>query len=80
METRKPIHDVTIGNTRAAVWANRTDNGAYLCVTVGTQYQNGGRWKTSSSIDFSDLPDAVAALEAALSWQKSQAASPVVKC
>lgn len=76
METRKPIHEVKVGKVRAAIWANQSPNGTYHCVTLGTLYKTGERWKTSSSVDLADISDAHQALQQVSAWFETQASSP----
>jgi hypothetical protein len=50
-----PVHEVRIGLIKAAIWANKTDDGVRHNVTFERSYRDGEEWKTTSSFGRDDL-------------------------
>jgi hypothetical protein len=55
-EKQQPVHAVRLRNVRAAVWANRNENGTYYTVTFSRSYRDQeGNWHTTESFGKDDL-------------------------
>ena len=70
MTKDKPIHSVRFGAIKAAIWANKSeDGGIWYSVTVGRLYKDEeGQWKTSESLGRDDLLVAAKVLDGAHTW------------
>lgn len=55
MANAKPIAEVRIGNVKAAIWKNATENSARYNVTLRSLYKDGDAWKTTQSFGRDDL-------------------------
>ena len=66
--SQKPVHEVRLGRIKAAIWANRTDNGVRHNVTISRIYKDGEQWKDSSSFGRDDLPLVAKVCDLAHSW------------
>lgn len=52
----KPIQEVRIGNSKAAIWQNETDNGLRFNVTFQRIYRDAeGKWQSTDSFGRDDL-------------------------
>jgi hypothetical protein len=51
----KPIHEVRLGHTKAAVWKNETEAGVRYNVTFSRIYKDGDNWKSTDSFGRDDL-------------------------
>jgi hypothetical protein len=52
----KPIQEVRIGNIKAAIWQNQTDNGLRFNVTFQRIYRDDqGKWQSTDSFSRDDL-------------------------
>ena len=49
-EKQKPIHEITLGGVKVAIWANQTkDGGVRYSTTFKCQYKSGDQWKDCKS-------------------------------
>jgi len=51
----KPVHEIRMGNIKAAIWKNETDNGAQFNATFRRLYKKDDEWKSSDSFGRDDL-------------------------
>jgi hypothetical protein len=52
----RPVHEVRLGRIRAAIWANKTDDGKLRHnVTFTRIYKDGEEWRDSTSFGRDDL-------------------------
>ena len=66
---KKPVHEVKLGSIRAAVWANKSEDGrTWFNVTIGRLYRDGEQWKDSASFRRDDLPLVAKVADLALAW------------
>lgn len=62
----KPIQKFSVGGIQIAIWENEAKEGrTFNSVTMQKRYKDGEEWKTSNSLNASDLPKAVLALNKA---------------
>ena len=55
-QKQKPLQEVRIGNIKAALWKNETDNGIRFNVTFQRIYRDGeGKWQSTDSFGRDDL-------------------------
>ena len=47
----KPVHQVRLGNIKAAVWRNETESGTQFNVTFERLFKKGDEWQSSDSTD-----------------------------
>ena len=52
---QKPVHQIRIGSIKAAIWENRTENGARYNTTFSRLFKDGDSWKMSDSFGRDDL-------------------------
>jgi len=67
-----PAHEIRLGAIRAAIWANKTENGTRYNVTFERSYRDGETWKSSSSFGRDDLLVVAKAADQAHTWIVSQ--------
>jgi hypothetical protein len=64
--TTKPAAHVTLHPVRAAIWRNEHDGQAFYSVTIQRSYKDAkGKWKSSDSLNESDLLVAAKVLDLA---------------
>ena len=51
----KPVHEITDGLLRAAIWQQDGEHGPHYSVTFRRRYKDGEEWKDSSSYGRDDL-------------------------
>ena len=69
MPHTKPIHEIRLGTIRAAIWENQSrSKDTWFGVTVSRLYNDGTRWKDSSSFRRDDLPVVAKIMEMAYAW------------
>jgi len=68
----RPIHEITLGPVRAAIWANETENGVRYNVTFERSYRDGDTWKSTGSFGVNDLLVLGKAADQAHTWILSQ--------
>jgi hypothetical protein len=56
MAANRPVHEIRFGHVKAAIWANKTQNGIRHNVTFVRIYRDDDQWKTSESFGRNDLP------------------------
>ncbi len=72
METKKPDHEVKVGNVRAAVW----DNDGLYSIKISRIYRDKDeQWRSSSSLGQRDLPNLCFASIELYNWIQSRANS-----
>lgn len=54
-----------VGLTRATVWKNPSNNGAFRTVSLRRGYQKDGKWQNTNSLGVGDMAKAIRALEQA---------------
>jgi hypothetical protein len=60
METNKPIHKLSEGRVKAAIWENKTKEGkTFLNVTFSRVYRAGEQFRDSTSFGRGDLASLV---------------------
>lgn len=65
----KPVFEIRLGRIRAAIWANKTENGIRHNVTLSRLYTDGeGNWKRSESFGREDLPLVAKVADLAHTW------------
>jgi hypothetical protein len=64
----RPVHEVRFGRIRAAIWANKTENGVRHSVSVSRSYKDGDTWKNSESFFRDDLPLLAKVVDMAHTW------------
>ena len=65
----RPVHKVKVGAISASIWENESKFGKRYSVTVEQLYQDDeDKWKSTSSINSSQLPQAEKALSRAYDW------------
>jgi hypothetical protein len=45
----KPVHQIRLGNIKAAIWKNDTESGRLFNVTFERLFKNGDEWQSSDS-------------------------------
>ncbi len=45
----KPVHQVRLGNIKAAIWKNESESGTQLNVTFERLFKKGDEWQSSDS-------------------------------
>ncbi len=68
MEKSKPVHEVSYGHIKAAIWRNTTEQGVRHNVTLTRIYRKDDQWKSTDSLGRDDLLVAAKALDDAHSW------------
>jgi len=69
MSTTKPVHEVRLGTTKAAIWTNTSDNGrTRYSVSVQRIYRENDEWKRTTSFRRDDLLVLAKVLDLAHSW------------
>lgn len=71
-EKQKPIHEVRIGNVKAAVWKNETEKGPYYNVTFSRSYKDGEKWHSSDSFGRDELLTVAKVADLAHTWVFTQ--------
>ena len=71
----RPVHELRLGRIRAAIWANKTQNGTRHNVSVSRIYQDGDLWKDSASFGRDDLPLVAKIADQAHSWNFANSSS-----
>ena len=57
MGQKQPIHRISLGRIRAAIWSNQNGDGSeWFSVTINRRYQEGGEWKDATNYSRDDLP------------------------
>ena len=57
MGQKQPIHRISLGRIRAAIWSNQNGDGSeWFSVTIVRRYQNEGEWKDATNYSRDDLP------------------------
>jgi hypothetical protein len=73
MQTKpKPIHEVRLGQIKAAVWRNQTEAGVRHNVTFSRLYKDGDTWKSTDSFGRDDLLPLAKVADQAHSWIHAQ--------
>lgn len=67
-EKVKPENEIRLGNIKATIWKNETDNGALFNVTLRRIYKKGDEWKSSDSFRRDDLLVVGKVADRAQSW------------
>jgi hypothetical protein len=70
----KPVHQVRLGNIKAAIWRNETESGAQFNVTFERLFKKGDEWQSSLSFGKGDLLQLGKVASEAHSWIFAQAA------
>jgi hypothetical protein len=74
MKTKhKPIHEVRLGNIKAAVWRNDTEHGPRYNATFNRLYFDNGAWHRTESYGRDDLLLLAKVADLAHSWISQQA-------
>jgi len=68
MSSQKPVHELRIGMTTAAIWENSTSNGLRYNVRLSRLYRDGEEWKRSDSFGREELPLVARLADMAHSW------------
>lgn len=69
MSTTKPVHEVRLGTTKAAIWTNTSDDGrTRYSVSVQRIYRENDEWKRTTSFRRDDLLVLAKVLDLAHSW------------
>ena len=66
--SNKPVHEVRMGQIRAAVWENETQTGPRYNVTFTRLYKAGAQWRDSGSFGRDDLPLLAKVADQAHTW------------
>lgn len=69
-----PVHEIRLGRIRAAVWANKTENGVRHNVTLSRLYKEEDEWRNSTSFGRDDLPLVEKVADIAHRWIFEQSA------
>ncbi len=64
----RPVHEVRIGLIKAAIWANRTEDGVRHNVTFERCYKESEEWKSATSFGPDDLLKLAKVADEAHSW------------
>lgn len=67
----KPIHEIRLGNIKAAIWENHTEQGIRHSLTFTRLYKDGDQWKSTVSLGRSDLPKLTAVAQRCYEWLHS---------
>jgi len=70
----KPVHQVRLGNIKAAIWKNETESGPQFNVTFERLFKKGDEWQSSDSFGKGDLLQLGKVASEAHSWIFAQAA------
>jgi hypothetical protein len=54
-EKNKPVHEIRLGNIKAAIWKNSTENGSLYNATLRRIYKKDDEWKSTDSFGRDDL-------------------------
>ena len=69
----KPVHQIRLGNIKAAIWENTTENGKQFNVTFERLFKKGDEWQSSNSFGKGDLLQLGKVASEAHSWIFAQA-------
>lgn len=73
---KRPVHKVSVGLVRIAVWANQTKSGVMHSVTVSRSYRaKDGTWKETASFGGSELQALLEGVIQARAWIGEQGRS-----
>jgi len=72
----KPAHEVRLGNIRATIWLNSTEQGPRYNTTFERSYRDGEEWKSSDAFGRDDLLTVGFVAQEALRWIVEQKTSP----
>jgi hypothetical protein len=77
MTPKPPVHEVTLGRVRAAVWENLHERGTSYSVTLSRLYKDkeSGEWRDSDSFGRDDLPLVAKVSDLAHTWIFQQRAA-----
>src|SRR4051812_43904818 len=68
-DEKKPVHELRLGRTRAAIWLNDTENGPRYNVQFSRLYKDkADKWKDSTSFGREDLPLVAKVADMAMVW------------
>jgi hypothetical protein len=56
MTSQKPVHEIRVGMTTAAIWENTTSSGLRYSIRLSRIYRDGEEWKRSESFGRDELP------------------------
>lgn len=66
---KKPAHEFRLGQVRATIWANRSENqDIWFNVRISRRYKDGDLWRESDSFLRDQLPLVAKAADMAYSW------------
>lgn len=69
MAKKRPVHEVRLGNIRAAVWANQNGDGdVWYNATISRRYRDGDEWRDATSFSREELPIVALAANKAHAW------------
>jgi len=69
MAQNKAAHEIRLGRIRAAIWENESgQDDVWFNVTISRLYNDGDRWKDSSTFRRDDLPVAAKVMDMAYAW------------
>jgi hypothetical protein len=69
MANNKPAHQIRVGSIRAAIWANKNEEGRqWFNVTIARLYRDGEQWKDTSSFRRDDLLVVAKVADLAFNW------------
>ena len=69
----QPVQEIRLGDIRASIWANQTDEGIRHNITFTRVYKIGRRWQDSGSFGCNDLPIISQVADLAHKWILQQA-------
>jgi len=72
MSENKPIHAISYGAVRAAIWRNDTAKGIFYDVSFARRYRDGEAWLSTHVFGTRDLPILAKAALDAHTWIQSQ--------
>jgi hypothetical protein len=69
MEKNRPVHSFQLGRIRAAIWANKAEDGnVWLNVTITRSYNDGKQLQDTTTFRRDDLPIVAKAADLAYAW------------
>ena len=71
-EASRPVHEIRLGCIKAAVWANRTENGTRHNVKIVRLYKDGDDWIDATSFGRDDLLVVAKIADLAHTWIHEQ--------
>jgi len=68
MTPKKPAYEIRLGNIRATIWPNQSENRTWYSVAITRRYKQGKETKDATNFSRDDLPLVAQVAVMACSW------------